>query len=112
MATKIFFAKDWDGNCQKYYEIYTTVCLGYTFTVGQKIEKDPNFSIFRITKSGEYNEYKILDIYITAGDTVEQAQKGVVALLQREMRNAMKKDIMTRIKSGALTVEQVEAWGH
>lgn len=112
MTRKIFSAKDWDGNCQKYYEIYATVCLGYTFVVGQGIEKDPNFSIFRVTNSGKYDEYKILDVYLTAGDTVEQAQKGVVATLQKEMKSEIKRGLMTRIKSGLLTVEQVENWGH
>lgn len=111
MTRKIFSAKDWDGNCQKYYEIYATVCLGYTFVVGQGIERDPNFSIFHVTNNGEHDQYKILDVYLTAGDTVEQTQKGVVTILQREMRNVMKKSIMTRIKSGLLTVEQVENWG-
>lgn len=111
MARKIFFARDWDGDGKNYYEIYTTVCLGYTFVVGQGIEKDPNFSIFRVTNNGQHDKYEILDVYITAGDTVEQVQKGVVALLQREMKREIKKGIMTRIKSGILTVEQVEKWG-
>lgn len=111
MARKIFFARDWDGDGKNYYEIYTTVCLGYTFAVGQGIEKDPNFSIFRVTNDGQHDKYEILDVYITAGDTVERVQKGVVALLQKEMKREIKKGIMTRIKSGILTVEQVEKWG-
>ncbi len=111
MARKIFFARDWDGIGKNYYEIYTTVCLGYTFAVGQGIEGDPNFSIFSVTNDGTRDQYKILDVYITAGDTVEQAQKGVVALLQREMKAEIKRCLMARIKSGMLTVETVEKWG-
>ena len=111
MARKIFFARDWDGVGKNYYEIYTTTCLGYTFAVGQGIEKDPNFSIFHVITEWGKNKYEILDVYITAGDTVEQTQKGVVALLQREMKAVMKKNIMSRIRTGLLTVEQVEEWG-
>lgn len=110
MTRKIFFARDWNGVGKNYFEIYTTVCLGYTFAVGQGIERDPNFSIFSVTNDGKYDQYKILDEYITASDTVEQVQKGVVALLQREMKREIKRCLMARIKSGMLTVEQVEKW--
>ena len=110
MARKIFFARDWNGEGKNFYEIYTTVCLGYTFAVGQGIEGDPNFSIFRVTNDGTRDQYKILDEYITAGDTVEQVQKGVVTLLQREMKREIKKGLMTRIEAGMLTVETVEKW--
>ena len=108
MARKIFFAKDLDNVGKNYYEIYTTVCMGYTFTVGKGIEKDPNFSIFYVTNDGQHDHYEILDVYITAGDTVEDTQKGVLTLLKREMKRVIKKGLTARVKSGMITVEQIE----
>ena len=108
MAYKIFFARDWNKVGRNYYEIYTTVCMGYTFTVGKGIEKDPNFSIFYVTNDGKYDHYEILDVYITAGDTVEQIQKGVLSILQREMKRVITKGLTARVKSGMLTIEQVK----
>jgi len=108
MTRKIFFARDWDKVGRNFYEIYTTVCMGYTFTVGKGIENDPNFSIFHVTNDGKYDHYEILDVYITAGDTIEQIQKGVLFVLQREMKKVITKGLTTRVKSGMLTVEQVK----
>ena len=109
MARKIFFARDWKNKVGKnYYEIYTTVCMGYTFTVGKGIERDPNFSIFHVTNDGQHDDYKLLDIYITAGNTIEEAQKGVLLTLQREMKKVIKKGLTTRLKSGMITIEQIE----
>ena len=108
MTHKIFFAKDWDKVGRNFYEIYTTVCMGYTFTVGKGIENDPNFSIFHVTNDGKHDHYEILDVYITAGDTIEQIQKGVLFVLQREMKKVIIKGLTTRVKSGMLTVEQVK----
>lgn len=108
MARKIFFARDWNKVGKNYYEIYTTVCMGYTFTVGKGIERDPNFSIFYVTNDGQHDNYELLDVYITVGDTVEKAQKGVLLALQREMKKVIKKGLTTRLKSGMITVEQIE----
>lgn len=108
MAYKIFFARDWNRIGRNYYEIYTTICMGYTFTVGKGIEKDPNFSIFHVTNDGKYDHYEILDVYITAGDTVEQIQKGVLSILQKEMKRVITKGLTARVKSGMLTIEQVK----
>lgn len=110
MARKIFFARDWDKIGRNYYEIYTTVCMGYTFTVGKGIEKDPNFSIFHVTNDGQHDHYEILNVYITAGDTLEEIQKGVLTVLKREMKRVIKRGLTTRVKSGMLTVEQIERW--
>lgn len=108
MARKIFFARDWDKVGKNYYEIFSTVCLGYTFTVGKGIEKDPNFSIFYVTNDGQHDNYELLDIYLTAGDTVERAQKGVLFTLQKEMRKTIKKDLTKKLKSNIITIEQIE----
>ena len=108
MARKIFFARDWNKVGKNYYEIYTTVCMGYTFAVGKGIERDPNFSIFYVTNDGQYDNYELLDVYITAGDTIEKAQKGVLLILQREMKKVIKKGLTTRLKSGMITIEQIE----
>lgn len=108
MARKIFFARDWDKVGKNYYEIFSTVCMGYTFTVGKGIEHDPNFSIFHVTNDGQYDHYELLDVYITAGDTIEKIQKGVLFVLQREMKKVIKKGLTTRLKSGMITVEQIE----
>ena len=108
MTRKIFFARDWDKVGRNFYEIYTTVCMGYTFTVGKGIEKDPNFSIFYVTNDGKYDHYEILDVYITTGDTIEQIQKGVLSTLQKEMKRVIAKGLTTRVKSGMLTIEQVK----
>jgi len=108
MTRKIFFARDWDKVGRNFYEIYTTVCMGYTFTVGKGIENDPNFSIFHVTNDGRHDHYEILDVYITAGDTIEQIQKGVLFVLQREMKKVIIKGLTTRVKSGILTIEQIK----
>lgn len=108
MARKIFFAKDWNKVGRNYYEIYTTVCMGYTFAVGKGIEKDPDFSIFHVTNDGQHDHYELLDVYLTAGDTIEETQKGVLFVLKREMKKVIKKGLTTRMKSGMLTIEQIE----
>ena len=108
MARKIFFARDWNKVGRNYYEIYTAVCMGYTFTVGKGIERDPNFSIFYVTNDGQHDHYEILDVYITAGDTIEDTQKGVLTVLKREMKKVITRELTTRVKSGMLTIEQVE----
>jgi len=110
MARKIFFARDWDKIGRNYYEIYTTVCMGYTFTVGKGIEKDPNFSIFHVTNDGQHDHYEILNVYITAGDTIEDTQKGVLTVLKKEMQEVITKALTTRVKAGMITVEQIERW--
>lgn len=110
MARKIFFARDWDKVGRNYYEIYTTVCMGYTFTVGKGIEKDPNFSIFHVTNDGQHDHYEILNVYITAGDTIEDTQKGVLTVLKKEMQEVITKALTTRVKAGMITVEQIERW--
>lgn len=110
MARKIFFARDWDKVGRNYYEIYTTVCMGYTFTVGKGIERDPNFSIFYVTNDGQHDHYEILNVYITAGDTLEDTQKGVLTTLKREMKRVIQRGLTTRVKSGMLTIEQIERW--
>lgn len=110
MARKIFFARDWNKVGRNYYEIYTTVCMGYTFTVGKGIERDPNFSIFYVTNDGQHDHYEILDVYITAGDTLEDTQKGVLTVLKREMKRVIKRGLTARVKSGMITVEQIERW--
>ena len=110
MARKIFFARDWDKVGKNYYEIYTAVCLGYTFTVGKGIEKDPDFSIFYVTNDGQHDHYELLNVYLTAGDTLEDIQKGVLTTLQREMKRVIKKELTTRVKAGMITVEQIERW--
>ena len=108
MTRKVFFARDWNKVGKNYYEIYSTVCMGYTFTVGKGIEKDPNFSIFYVTNDGQHDHYEILDEYITANDTIEEIQKGVLFILKREMKKVIKKSLTTRVKSGMLTIEQIE----
>ena len=111
MAHKFFFAKDWIKGGRIYSEIYTTVCLGYTFTVGKGIEKkDRDFSIFYVTNDGQQDHYELLDVYLTAGDTLEEIQKGVLATLKREMKRVITKGLTTRVKSGMLTIEQIERW--
>lgn len=110
MARKIFFARDWDKIGRNYYEIYTTVCMGYTFTVGKGIEKDPNFSIFHVTNDGQHDHYEILNVYITAGDTIEDTQKGVLTVLKKEMQEVITKALTTKVKAGMITVEQIERW--
>lgn len=110
MARKIFFARDWDKVGRNYYEIYTTVCMGYTFTVGKGIERDPNFSIFYVTNDGQHDHYEILNVYITAGDTIEDTQKGVLTVLKKEMQEVITKALTTRVKAGMITVEQIERW--
>lgn len=108
MARKIFFARDWDGTGKNWYEIYSTVCMGYTFTVGRGIERDPNFSIFHVTNDGIRDQYKILDVYITGNDTPEQVQKGVLATLQKEMKDVITHGLFMRFKSDMMTMEQIE----
>jgi len=108
MARKIFFARDWNGDGKNWYEIYSTVCMGYTFTVGKGIENDPNFSIFYVTNDGIQDHYKILDVYITGYDTIEQIQRGVLATLQKEMKSVITHGLSIRLKSGMITMEQIK----
>lgn len=108
MARKIFFARDWNGTGKNWYEIYSIVCMGYTFTVGRGIERDPNFSIFHVTNDGTQDHYKILDVYITGNDTPEQVQKGVLATLQKEMKGVITHGLSVRLACGMLTMEQIE----
>lgn len=108
MTRKIFFARDWYGTGKNWYEIYSTVCMGYTFTVGKGIERDPNFSIFYVTNDGIRDHYQILDVYITGNDTLEQIQKGVLATLQKEMKGIITHNLLMRFKSGIITIEQIK----
>lgn len=108
MARKIFFARDWNKVGRNYFEVYSTVCMGYTFTIGQGIEGDPNFSVFYVTNDGRHDHYEILDVYITAGDSIEQVQEGVLAMLKKEMKIIIKRGLTTRLRSGMITVEQIE----
>lgn len=103
---KIIQTNDFFGKPANFEIIWTTVCLTCTFAVGIQTDKRNEFTIFHVTNMGGNDIYTVLDtgfldVYQKYGFSVEEKVK-------KEMAKVITKVLTTRLKSGMITVEQIE----
>ena len=103
----LFFAKGWNGQMQNFKTVFITFCMNYTFVVGQPLESK-DFAIFWVWNDGERDKYEILDQLIITNETAEEATQKVEITLKKEMKAKVKKLLTARLKSGMITIEQIE----
>ena len=114
---KIFLAKDdfgWGAQMRNFQEIYSTVCMTCSFVVGVDIENRKRIGIFYVTNDGIRDHYEMkAGININPAGGISPQVMG--SMVQDELKNVMKRTIKrvlaTRLRSGMITVEQIERMG-
>lgn len=111
---KIFLARDdigWGAQMRNFQEIYSTVCMTCTFAVGVDIENRNRVGIFYVTNDGIRDHYEMkasVNINPAGGISPEIMGRMVQNELKDVMRITIKRVLTTRLKSGMITIEQIE----
>lgn len=108
MAIRTIKTRDFFGRPVDFEIIWETVCMTCTFAVGIQTDKRNEFTIFHVTNMGGNDIYTVLDtgfldVYQKYGYLVEEKVK-------KEMKKVIKRVLTARVKSGMITIEQIERW--
>ena len=96
MTIRTIRTKDFFGKSANFEIIWETVCMTCTFAVGIQTNMGGN-DIYTILDTG------FLDVYQKYGYLVEEKVK-------KEMKKVIKRVLTARVKSGMITIEQIERW--
>lgn len=106
IAHRFIRTEDFFGEPADFEIIWETVCMTCVFAVGIQTDKRNEFSIFHVTNMGGTDIYHILDTGFL--DVYYKYDLSVVEKVKKEMKKVITRVLTTRLKSGMITVEQIE----
>ena len=106
MAIKTIRTKDFFGEPADFEIIWETVCMTFTFAVGIQTDRQNEFSIFRVTNMDGKDIYHTLDTGFL--DVYYKYDFSVVEKVKKEMKKVITRVLTTQLKSGTITIEQIE----
>lgn len=104
--TKMIVTKDFFRNEKTFAICWETVCMGYTFAVGIDTTEPNEVSIFYVTNNGLKDDYEVLDTCFW--DVYQKYNFSFEEKVKKEMSKVIKGGLTRRLKSGKITVEQIE----
>lgn len=104
------YIKTWDyfGTEKLFIICFETLVLHETFAIGIDTTEPNEVSIFHVTNDGRKDNYTCLDTCFW--DVYEKYHFSFEEKFKKEIKIILKRVLTTRIKSGMITIEQIERW--